>query len=261
MAHVLHSMGWRGLHVVYDLPQMVVLQRYYTRKAGVPTRLLEYDVRAQALGVHTRDARHRLRANVSWREASDDSSRHAPSFSSGDHGGVETGDTRTPAAGRLGRWRGGGRSAPLLTGTQRGAPLDGTLYVSSVHLAHLTTVFANQGGDLSSAAFVGTFSFTEADVGTRDALRAHVSSFGRILLVFFQSWDGVDNVQYLNAWVSGSLNRTHSVCSWAYDRRHSHYLVAVRRDLGVGLVRGASVLGCSRQSLHPVLPNDCEFEA
>jgi hypothetical protein len=61
-------------------------------------------------------------------------------------------------------------------------------------------------------------------------------------------------VRYLEQWTSDSLNATHATCSWAYDK-HSHYFVAVRRD--VGTVKCSPVLGCSRQTLHPRLYSEC----
>ena len=34
-------------------------------------------------------------------------------------------------------------------------------------------------------------------MGTRDAIRGHIGEFGRILLVFWSTWEGIDNVRYL----------------------------------------------------------------
>ena len=44
MAHVARGLGFRGLFLIYDLPPMLLLQRYWLRLAGLPAYLLHHDV-------------------------------------------------------------------------------------------------------------------------------------------------------------------------------------------------------------------------
>ena len=43
LAHVARSVGFEGMHVVYDMPPMLLLHRYWQRRAGMPSYLVGLD--------------------------------------------------------------------------------------------------------------------------------------------------------------------------------------------------------------------------
>jgi len=103
-----------------------------------------------------------------------------------------------------------------------------------------------------TSMFIATWSFTEADVHTRDVVKKEISKFGYILLVFWNAWDGINNYHYLLKWIEEYLNKSHNILSWkAPIDRKSYYLVAVRRDIGKVVCNAEN--GCAAAVLHPAI--------
>lgn len=204
MAHVLQVLpSFQGLHLTFDVPAMLLMQRYWCREAGVPAQIVGYDLSVEALVAATqRFTRRRL---AQMHSASD--------------------------------------VARFLRNRRHRAPVAETP--------------PSPADD--DAMFVATYSFTEADLGTREHFVRLTRDFGRLYLMFAKvKWDGIDNVGYLGKWISASLKHTHRICTWAHGAR-AFQLAAVRRDLGVPARCGQAV-GCSNQSVNYEMSFDCEFD-
>ena len=64
MASVLHDLPFSCLHVVYDMPPMLLTQRHWCRKVGVAVRILGHDV-------EIKDAARCVKRTVQTRQLSD----------------------------------------------------------------------------------------------------------------------------------------------------------------------------------------------
>lgn len=93
--------------------------------------------------------------------------------------------------------------------------------------------------------FLGWVSFTEAAVESRDKIRKLVSDFGLIQLIFWPSFDGVSNLDYLRDWVQDELKATHNVLAWTGEG--VSYFVAARKDFGD--VVCSPKIWCSREAV------------
>jgi len=83
----------------------------------------------------------------------------------------------------------------------------------------------------SKSLFFATYSFTEADVLTRERIRPLIEKFGVVFLAFWPSWEDTNNDNYLQKMLDAGLESTHYTLSW-HDYFNGFYLVARRRDLG-----------------------------
>lgn len=114
----------------------------------------------------------------------------------------------------------------------------------------------------SSSVFMGTYSFTEADVGTRERVRPWIEKFELIFIVFWSSWDGNDNDGYIRQWLKGSLDRdkeggglekTHNVQIWKHEG-NGFYMVARRKDSAGGKILCLKEWNCAWYTKHHSLP-------
>ena len=100
--------------------------------------------------------------------------------------------------------------------------------------------------------FLGTWSFTEADLGTRELVREKINAFGYIWLVFWSDFESTNNADYLLKWIDRYLDASHNVLSWEMPKHNSgiehlpsYVFVAVRKD--VGNITCTLEAGCHRR--------------
>jgi len=83
----------------------------------------------------------------------------------------------------------------------------------------------------ADTVFFATYSYTEADMASRQRFREVVKSAGVVFLVFWPTFMGVDNDVFLGGILDESLQETHNVQVWKHEAV-GFYLVARRKDLG-----------------------------
>merc|ERR1712107_644907 len=106
------------------------------------------------------------------------------------------------------------------------------------------------GASVNKSIFVGTWSFTEADVASREKVRPLMMNFGITLLAFWEELSGINNVEYLKHSLAHKLNKTHNLLVWQTDAGPmSWYFLAVDRRLGA--IRCSTAVDCKRSTIHP----------
>mmetsp|Transcript_140706 Transcript_140706/g.341848 ORF Transcript_140706/g.341848 Transcript_140706/m.341848 type:complete len:164 (+) Transcript_140706:1-492(+) len=105
---------------------------------------------------------------------------------------------------------------------------------------------------LRDSLFLGTFSFTEADLASRRKIWSDVKAFGIIYILFWKGWYGIDNMKTMKDILESDLQKTHSVLLWALPRgwhattQEAFCVVAVRHDRGKADC--VAEMGCSPDS-------------
>ena len=241
---VARAAGMRGLHVVYDLPFMLLSQRYWLRHVGVPAYLVpqerawdtwERAAAADAGGPPTDSVPTRYDARVVGRDLAE--GREAvhrvalvSSLSSQIHQEVlprlllEADKCRQASV-----------AEQLPQHLQPRRRLDGE-HAPQRGRARWAGCAA---GDTS--LFIATWSFSEASYSARAAVRPVLPRFDRLFIRYRDSFDHMDNRGYLIRMVLEDFVATHSVCMW------SHHLLMVRRSVGVA--RCMEDLGCNNRTI------------
>jgi len=85
-----------------------------------------------------------------------------------------------------------------------------------------------------SVTFVATYSLTETDMGTRNAVLPYLKYCDRIYIVFWKTWnhagDNIDNIAYINALIV-DIRETHDYVRSSHFN-NGHYFMACRRPCG-----------------------------
>ncbi|CAE7518935.1 unnamed protein product, partial [Symbiodinium pilosum] len=159
--------------------------------------------------------------------------------------------------------RRGGIPAFLGSKLPRGAAKNRIVLESSFGSGFLKHVDASQARE---SAFFAFYSFTEADADSRKRIRPLIEGFGVILLSFWESFDWVNNMQYLKAWMDDRLLSTHNVLSWSVASKTwlenfplGYYFLAVRKD--VGELRCDPELNCGPSTVVPQLTSRHLYDA
>ena len=85
--------------------------------------------------------------------------------------------------------------------------------------------------------FFGTWSFTEADLQTRELVKEQIKGIGIIWLVFWDKFENTNNGEYFLKWIREErLHVSHNILSFALLHSNpppqpSFNFVAVRKDL------------------------------
>ena len=209
LAGVVRDLGFEGAHIIYDLPPMLMMQRYWHRYSGLPSYLLGADL------LH----RHHEPAGVGF--------RGAPL-------GSHFGPPDDLLAGRV----------ALVSSLD---PLALPLALEHSRASTLTAEATDR-----NTLFVATWSFSEASLSAREAIRHRLKPFGRLLVAFWDSFDGIDNSRYLREWVASDLHASHLVCVWRMGgNKKTAYLLAVQRDLVGARLNCVREAGCTNASKVP----------
>ena len=230
---VTRSLGFSGAFVVYDLPPMLLMQRYVQRYSGYSAHLVGPDIPPELLNVSRRHARAKGTGLV--KEA------------------AGTPDASAAVAARPRLLRG---HTTLVSSLHRTA--DGSEY--------LPLVLAGSGAELSSSLFYAAYSLTEAPPNVRDALRPTMRRFGTILVTFSDLIQGFNNDKWIASWVRDDLLSSHYVCSWKVPHREpdfgvgrvrsAYFVIATLREGGKPITCREDV-GCTAKSKHKRVPMTC----
>jgi len=104
----------------------------------------------------------------------------------------------------------------------------------------------------AETVFFATYSYTEADMGSRARFREVIKQAGTVFIVFWAKFQGMDNDAYLNDILEESLLETHNVRVWKHEAV-GFYLVARRKDLGP--VVCLPEMNCYWYTQHHSIPN------
>eukprot|EP00434_Breviolum_minutum_P017847 symbB.v1.2.015751.t1/scaffold1123.1/size136624/16 len=144
MAALCFHLGFNGRYMIYDLPQMILSQRFWLRRAGLPAVL-----------------------------------------------------------------------GASLDGDPFQHQSEGWLFLESKRSGFAKRLAVKaENGQRFFRAFFGFYSFTEADEASRARLRPFIENFEVILLTYWQQFDAVDNLDYLEKW-SSTLGKSHHLLSWS----------------------------------------------
>ena len=204
------------MHVVYDLPVMLLNQRYWLRHAGVGAYLVPTEVGDAHVGTPPTRSRILLVSSVSD-------------------------EINTALLPRLlhsvaaSAWK-----QHELAPSQLSSPAEGGV-AAEQQLSSAASPMRSAAPGRHSSLFIATWSFSEASITAREAIRPNLKEFDRLLIRYRDSFDHINNVAYLRHFIRHDLAPTHSVCVW------SKILVAVRRSLG--LARCEPALGCSLRTI------------
>ena len=210
-----------GLHVVYDLPFMLLNQRYWLRHAGVAAYLVPAELPADAAVVPVGKGSQPIGREHETSRMDED-----------------LGKDRVARAGLEGRGagRGAGHRVALVSSVSDEVNhqlLPRFLNDTACRDKQAAADSCAGGG---SSLFVATWSFSEASYSARTAIRPVLPRFDRLFINYRDRFDGIDNVKYLIRMVLDDFLATHSVCMW------EHHLLLVRRSVGVA--RCVPSLGC-----------------
>ena len=165
------------------------------------------------------------------------------------------------------RWSG---MASYLVGSELPSEASGALLKGRVALVPptlsnstiLSDVLVAARAPLQQSLFIAAWSFTEASIKAREAIRPYLKGFGRLMVIFWDeiAWDkSVRNAQYLANWVREDFLETHHVCSWKvpyinidHFKGSLNYYLIVSSKLH-GPIRCLRRLGCNWRTLHPVI--------
>ena len=200
LPHALRALGFRGAHVVFDLPWMLTMQRYWHRAASgegtPPAYLVSHDILlpASSSAVPSAGALDGRIGLVS--------SLHSPALLPPTLNaiGVNGVDAR--------------RSLFFATWSLSEAPPSArALVLPHVrHFGRMLIAFRKKFAD---------------DVSTLDGAKRHTArNKGKSGVSF-------NNTEFMQRWIEGELGATHSTCVWRIPFHSDLYLVAVRRDVGI----------------------------
>jgi len=100
--------------------------------------------------------------------------------------------------------------------------------------------------------FFATYSFTEADIPSRERIRPLFDKFGTIFIAFWSTWEKKDdNDEYMQKLLDEGLEETHYVLAWK-TYGPGFYFLARRRDLGPVLCHPEA--NCHWYTMHHSLP-------
>ena len=234
MAHVARGLGFRGLFLIYDLPPMLLLQRYWLRLAGLPAYLLHHDVAPAML---------RMPPGGSPAAAA------TPCvLVSSLHTDASTGEMLLPIA---------------LRAIAKSVNVESVSSAQHRHQASDHRSVTDSFGHalrqvLLEAIFVGFNSFTEASPATRNALLPLLPHYGAIVIVFAPHIQGWNNLAFLSNMVrSMHLLDSHTVCAWRpLNRVGGGWLVATHKARAEQ-VRCVVAAGCSEGTRLDSIPQNC----
>jgi len=107
---------------------------------------------------------------------------------------------------------------------------------------------------LPSSMFVATYSFTEADMGSRAKIWKVAKECAVIQIAHWANFYGKDNMEHIRKLVETDLKHTHRVLwwmmppGWHATSGKAYYLVAVRKDFGIEGLRCSADVGCSEET-------------
>lgn len=214
LPHALCALGFRGAHVVFDLPWMLTMQRYWHRAASgegaPPAYLMSHDILLPARSssavpsTGALDGRIGLVSSLHWPPLL------PPTLNAIGANGLDA-----------------KRSLFVATWSLSEAPPSArALVLPHVrHFGRMLIAFRKKFAD---------------DVSTLDGVKRHTSKRKGKSGVSF------NNTEFMQRWIEGELGATHSTCVWRIPFHSDLYLVAVRRDVGVA--RCLPDLGCNKNT-------------
>jgi hypothetical protein len=115
---------------------------------------------------------------------------------------------------------------------------------------------------IAPSLFVAFWSLTESDLESREKIRPVIPRHSHIALTFWDTFDDINNAEWLADFVTRDLLPTHSVCAWRSPVDAStYYLVALARNKKKNThkknVLCLDTLGCRPDTKHPTLPSTC----
>lgn len=176
LSMLVDSLQLRTSHLIIDLPPMLLLQRYFLNRAALPSYYVGYDVTVEEAILAKEQGELRGRRAlipVTNLSALTLISARAPPA-----------NPRTPPHPRT--------PAAHTNGTHSADAAEGSWSCHPECMAALPRP-PSRPPSTDNSLFIATWSFTEASISAREAVRPHLRGFGRLYLVFWQTFDGISN--------------------------------------------------------------------